>query len=132
MLEPDEIAANDDQVHAPLVFDVEVADGVPRVVDNLKAQLLLGTAGEFVLVKNQAKATLGNRETAHWVDAFRCQLGAVVIGIAVALARFVGGTVVISAVRVDGLADSNRPAKDDGENRREGRDPAGTAHGRTL
>ena len=57
VLEAGEVAARDDQVHALLVLDVEVADGLAASVDDAKAQLLSAAALEL----GGARARAGGR-----------------------------------------------------------------------
>jgi hypothetical protein len=84
VLEAGQVAAGDDQVHALLVLDVEVADGVAAVVHDAEAQLLGAAATQLRIVDDDAQAVLGDRQAAD-------RMRGLLIGVAAGLALGVGG-----------------------------------------
>ena len=67
VLEAGEVAAGEDQVHALLVLDVEVADGLAALVDDAEAQLLGAAAAQLGLLDDDAQVAGGDAEAADRV-----------------------------------------------------------------
>ena len=62
VLEAGQVAAGDDQVHALLVRDVEVAHGLAVVVDDPERERLLAAAAQLGLRDRDAQAAVGDGE----------------------------------------------------------------------
>ena len=65
VLEAGQVAAGEDQVHALLVRDVEVAHGRAVVLDDPERERLLAAAAQLGLLDRDAQAAVGDREAVH-------------------------------------------------------------------
>ena len=80
VLEAGEVAAGEDQVHALLVLDVEVADGVPVLPDDVEAQRLGTAAPQLGLLDDDAQLVVGDAEAAHGVGLGGGHVPALLLG----------------------------------------------------
>ena len=67
VLEAGQVAPGEDQVHALLVLDVEVADRGPVLVDDAEAQRLVAAARQLGPVDDEPQPALGDAEAADRV-----------------------------------------------------------------
>ena len=67
VLEAGQVAPGEDQVHALLVLDVEVAHGLAARVVDPEAQRRFAAAAQLGVVDDDAQAVGGDREAAHGV-----------------------------------------------------------------
>ena len=105
-------------MHALLVLDVEVADGLAVVVDDAEAQRLRAAAAQLGVVHDQAQAVLGDREAA---DRARGLVGGRVH-------VSCGGRLVVAGLGADRGARERGSAEDDGEDGEEGGELGGGVH----
>jgi hypothetical protein len=145
VLEAGRVAPHQDQVHALLVLDLEVAHGVALLVDDPVAQALLAAALEIGGVDDEPQPVLGDRESAD-VVAGACvlvRLGGVAAAVAVrcrggahcfvSVAVGAGGGLVLVrlALGVDRAARDRRAPGQERDGRGEGGNPGGAGHDAT-
>jgi hypothetical protein len=135
VLEAREVAAGEDQVHALLVRDVEVAHRPAAGVHDAEREAFARASPQVRVVHDDAQAVLGHRESADRMllagvtapgVAARSGLGVAGLGSALG----VRGLRRV-AVRVDGAAREGGPARHQGEEGRESGELRRSGHGAT-